>query len=69
MHYNPKLVLVSHTDNTQGFVGVCENVEVQVNRIITKQHIFVIDEANHLLVLGQPFVLATQLTFSYKGQN
>ncbi len=27
------------------------------------------DEANHLLVLGQPFVLATQLTFSYKGQN
>jgi hypothetical protein len=36
MHHNPKLVLVSHTGNTQGFVGVCENVEVQVGRIITK---------------------------------
>jgi hypothetical protein len=69
MRRNPKLVLVSHTGNTRGFVGVCENVEVQVGGIVTKQHIFVVDEADHLLVLGQPFVLATQLTFSYEGQN
>jgi hypothetical protein len=59
MYYNPKLVLISYIDNTQGFVRVYKNVKVWVSRIITKQYIFIIDEADHLLVLGQPFVLVT----------
>jgi hypothetical protein len=28
IYYNPKLVLISHTSNTQGFVGVYKNVKV-----------------------------------------
>jgi hypothetical protein len=36
IYYNPKLVLVSYTDNTWGFIEVCKNVEVWVSRIVTK---------------------------------
>ena len=62
----PKLVLVAHTGNTRGFVGVCENVVIQVGGVETVQQVFVVDEADHVLVLGQPYFLSTSLSLTYK---
>jgi hypothetical protein len=42
-------------------------VEIKIGRVIVTQHIFVINEGEHALVLGQPFSYASQLSYMYEN--
>ena len=56
----PNLRLISHTGHRRDFIGVCEDVDVSVGGAVTKQNIFVVDSADHVLVLGTPFIIKSQ---------
>ena len=47
----PNINLISHTGHRKEFLGVCENVEVDIGGVASLNHIFVIDAAVHQLVL------------------
>ena len=63
----PSLSMVSHTGHTKRFTGVCDNVDIDVGGVVLKGNFFVLDEAEHSLVLGNPFIKYAQLTFRYDG--
>ncbi len=52
----PQLKLVSHTGNNCPFFGLCEDVKVAISSLKTRHLVFVMDQADHELVLGQLFL-------------
>ena len=66
---DPVLWLISHTGYRQDFVGVCENVNVSVGGVTTKQNIFVVDIANHVLVLGTLFMIKAQAQMDWDSNG
>ena len=60
MRLDPALWLISHISCKRDLVGVCEDVNVSVGGITIKQNIFVVDNTNHVLVLGMPFIIKMQ---------
>ncbi len=62
----PKLELVSHTGNSQHFLGLCEDVEVVIGGLMTRHPIFVVENGDHDLVLGQPFLNSVKFSQEYK---
>ena len=67
MRKGPSLKLISHNGASTTFVGVCENVEVEVGSLVTTHPIFVVQDAAHALILGQPFLLKTRFTQSFEN--
>ena len=57
MRIGPDLKLVSHTGHKREFLGVCEDVDVAIGGVVSCQNIFVVDSADHVLVLGTPFLI------------
>ena len=66
MRRGPKLELVSHTDNSRSFLGLCENVEVAIGGFKTKHPVFVVEARDHDLVLGQTFLNSVKFSQEYK---
>lgn len=60
MRKGPCLELVTHTGQHRLFLGVCENVAVNVGGLIIRTPVFIVESGDHSLVLGQPFL--------YKGR-
>ncbi len=48
----PKLELISHTGHSRPFFGFCEDVEVAIGGLRTRQPIFVVKNGDYDLVLG-----------------
>ena len=63
---NPLLKMVSHTGHRRDFIGVCEDVLVNIGGMKTRVPIFIVDGADHQLVLGQPFFIKSRCRFVYK---
>ena len=53
----PALQLISHTGHRRDFLGVCKEVDILIGGVTTKQHIFVVNSADHVLVLETPFLI------------
>jgi hypothetical protein len=51
MRFESRLRLISHIDHDMNFDEVCDDVELNIERLKTRHHIFVIVHANHQLVL------------------
>ena len=62
----PKLELVSHTGHSQSFLGLCEDVEIEIGGLKTRHPIFVVEAGDHDLVLGQPFLNTVKFSQDYK---
>jgi hypothetical protein len=62
---NPHLTLVSHNGERRSFEGLCENVQVEIGSVTSYAQIFLVKEADHQLILGQPFILQTNLTIEH----
>ena len=65
----PHLGLVSHTGHRKHFDGVCENVEINIGGLKSFQQVFVVDSADHQLVLGAPFLFMVELQYEYRPQG
>ncbi len=63
---SPKLELVSYTGHSYLFLGFCEDVEVAIGGLKTRQPIFVVDNGDHDFVLGQPFMNSVKFSQKYK---
>ena len=61
----PNIAMVSHTGHKRHFTSVCDNVIVSIGGIALTSHFFVLEDAEHQLVLGQPFIKNARLTFTY----
>ena len=66
IHRGPKLELVSHTCHCRFFFGFCEDVEVAIGGLKTRHLIFIVENENHNLVLGQPFLNSVKFSQKYK---
>ena len=61
----PDVNLVSHSGERRPFLGVCEDVEISIGGVKGMHHVFVIEAADHQLVLGQPFLLQMRVELTY----
>ena len=67
----PSVTMVSHTGHTKQFTGICDDVEIDVGGVVVRGNFFVLAEAEHNLVLGNPFIKSARMTFRYdkKGRQ
>ena len=61
----PALQWISHTGHRQNFLEVCEEVDVSIGGVTTKQHIFVMNSADHVLVLETPFLIRMRASMAW----
>ena len=66
LRLGPKLELISHTGHSCPFLGLCKDVKVAIRGLRTKQPIFVVENRDHDLVLGQPFLNSVKFSQEYK---
>lgn len=65
MRKSPRLELVTHTGHHRPFLGVCENVAVNVGGPIIPTPVFIVETGDHPLVLGQPFLYKGKFSQQY----
>ena len=66
MRQGPKLVLVAYTGHSRPFLGFCEDDEIAIGGLKTRDPIFVIKSGNFDFVLGQPFFNSVKFSQEYK---
>ena len=66
MRTGPLLKLIAHNGQAQPFIGLCENVEVDIGGLVTVHPIFVVETAVQPLILGQPFLTKTRFSQEYR---
>ena len=66
MRPRPHLNLVGHTGHSKNFLGVCEDVAISIGGFTTRHHIFVVSGADHMLVLGQPFMIKVRASTEWR---
>ena len=64
-----RLELISHTGHFQSFLGLFEDVEVAVGGLKTRHPIFVMEKAEHDLILGQPCLTNVKFTQEYQADR
>ncbi len=52
----PKLESISHTSHSRLFLALCKNVKVAIRGLKARHPIFVVENRDHDLLLGQPFL-------------
>ena len=52
----PKLELVSYMGHSRPFLGLCEDIEVAIGGLKTRDPIFIVETGDYDLVLSQPFL-------------
>jgi hypothetical protein len=62
----PQYGMVGHSGERKKFDGMCENVTVKIGSVGTTTNFFTMDNPQNDVVLGQPFIVASLLTFSYR---
>jgi hypothetical protein len=63
---NPHINMVSYTGHKRGFVGVFSKVYIEIGGIFFTSPIFVVEKADHPVVLGSPFIYQTKLKLYYR---
>lgn len=63
------LELVSYTRHSCPFLGLCKEVEVAIGGLKTRNPIFVVENGDHDLMLGQPFFNILKFSQNYKSNG
>jgi hypothetical protein len=66
MRFESRLRLIFHIDHDMNFDEVCDDVELNIERLKTWHHIFVIVHANHQLILDQSFLTDLNANYDYR---
>ena len=69
MRKGPRLELVTHTDHHCPFVKVCENMAINMGGLVIQTLVFIVETANHFLVLGQLFLYKNKFSQQYLAKN
>ncbi len=62
----PKLELISYIRHNRPFLDLCEDVEVAIGGLKTRHPIFVVENEDYDLLLGQPFLNSVKFSQEYK---
>ncbi len=66
MRFESRLCLIFHIDHDMNFDEICDDVELNIDRLKIRHHIFVIVHANHQLVLDQSFLIDLNANYDYR---
>jgi hypothetical protein len=66
MRFESRFRLIFHIDHDMNFDEICDDVELNIERLKTRHHIFVIVHANHQLVLDQLFLIDLSANYDYR---
>jgi hypothetical protein len=66
MRFESRFRLIFHIDHDMNFDEICDDVELNIERLKTRHHIFVIAHANHQLVLDQFFLTDLSANYDYR---
>jgi hypothetical protein len=69
MRSESRLRLISHIDHDMNFDEICDDVELNIERLKIRHHIFVIAHANHQLVLDQSFLTDLNANYDYRSDE
>jgi hypothetical protein len=66
MRLESRFRLIFHIDHDMNFDEICDDVELNIEKLKTRHHIFVIAHANHQLVLDQFFLIDLSANYDYR---
>ncbi len=66
MRFESRLRLIFYIDHDMNFDEICDDVKLNIERLKTRHHIFVIIHANHQLVLDQFFLTNLSANYDYR---
>ncbi len=66
MRFESRLRLIFHIEHDMNFDEICDDVELNIEKLKTRHHIFVIVHANHQLVLDQFFLTDLNANYDYR---
>jgi hypothetical protein len=66
MRFESRLRLIFHIDHDMNFDEVCDDVELNIEELKTRHHIFVIIHTNHQLVFDQSFLTDLNANYDYR---
>ena len=69
MRKKVSLELVIHTNHYYLFLGVYKNMTINVRKLVIQTPIFIIITADHLLVLGQPYLYKKKFSQQYLSDS
>jgi hypothetical protein len=66
MLFESRFRLIFHIDHDMNFDEMCDDVELNIEELKTRHHIFVIAHANHQFVLDQFFLIDLNANYDYR---
>jgi hypothetical protein len=66
MRFESRLRLISHIEHDMNFDEICDDVELNIEELKTRHHIFVIAYADHQLVFDQFFLIDLSANYDYR---
>jgi hypothetical protein len=69
MCFESRLRLIFHIDHDMNFDEVCDDVELNIEKLKIRHHIFVIAHANHHLVFDQFFLTDLIANYDYRSDE
>jgi hypothetical protein len=66
MRFESRFRLIFHIDHDMNFDEICDDVELNIERLKTRHHIFVIVHANHQLIFDQFFLIDLNANYDYR---
>jgi hypothetical protein len=66
MRFESRFRLISHIEHDMNFDEMCDDVELNIEKLKTRHHIFVIAHANHQLVFNQFFLIDLNANYDYR---
>jgi hypothetical protein len=69
MRFESRFRLISHIDHDINFDEICNDVKLNIEKLKTRHHIFVIVHANHQLVFDQFFLIDLSANYDYRSDE
>ncbi len=69
MRFEFQFRLIFHIEHDMNFDKICDDVELNIKKLKTRHHIFVIVHANHQLVLDQFFLIDLSANYDYRSDE
>jgi hypothetical protein len=69
MRFETRFRLIFHIDHDMNFDEICDDVKLNIERLKTRHHIFVIVHANHQLVFDQFFLIDLSANYDYRSDE
>ncbi len=69
MRFESRFRLIFHIDHDMNFDEICDDVELNIEKLKIRHYIFVIAHANHQLVLDQSFLTDLSANYDYRSDE